>query len=109
MLIQIAKRVIRAPMSEGALLKVAQSLIVNPPLSDENRAILTTRKYSDGRSFQEGWRSEMRNHIERIAAEKTWLLQRQQLLHLRVAAASWIALYNAVGVERRISLWRTYV
>jgi hypothetical protein len=39
----------------------------------------------------------------------SWVFQRQRLVHFRVAAASWIALYRAVGVEPRTSLWRSYV
>jgi hypothetical protein len=109
MLVQVAKRLIRAPMSAADLLKVSGSLVENPPVPDDMRFTLTTRKYSDGRSFLEGWRSEMKTFVEDIAAEKTWWLQRQRLIHFRVAAATWIALYKAVGVEPRISLWRSYV
>jgi hypothetical protein len=109
MLAQLAKRLTRTPMSEGDLLKVSGSLIANPPAPDDIRSVLTTRKYTDGRSLLEGWRSEMKTCVENIAAEKTWALQRQRLIGFRVAAASWIALYRAVGTEPRISLWRSYV
>lgn len=109
MLIQLAKRLTRTPMSESDLLKISGGLIANPPLSDDMRSVLTNKKYTDGRSLLESWRSEMKLCIEHIAAEKTWALQRQRLIRFRVAAASWIALYRAVGVEPRISLWRSYV
>ena len=109
MLVQFAKRLIRAPMSASDLLRVCGSLVANPPMPDDMRSTLTTQKYSDGRSLLEGWRSEMKTFVEDIAAEKTWRLQRQHLIRFRVAAATWIALYKAVGVEPRISLWRGYV
>jgi hypothetical protein len=105
----IARRLTRTPMSEGDLLDFSDSLIANPPMPDDMRAALATRKYTDGRTLLEGWRSEMKTCVEQIAAEKTWALQRQRLIQLRVAAASWIALYRAVGIEPRISLWRGYV
>jgi hypothetical protein len=109
MLFQLAKRLTRAPMSERDLLKVSGSLIANPPIADDMRAVLTTRRYTDGRSLLDGWRAEMRIYLRDIAVEKTWALQRQRLIGFRVAAASWIALYRAVGIEPRTSLWRSYV
>lgn len=105
----VAKRLTRLPMSEGDLLEFSGSLIANPPMPEDMRAVLATRTYADGRSLLEGWRSEMKMLVKTIAAEKTWALQRQRLIKFRVAAASWIALYRAVGIEPRISLWRSYV
>jgi hypothetical protein len=109
MLLQIAKRLARRPMSECELLEYCANLIANPPLPDDVRSALTTRKYTDGRSFIEGWRSEFKTLLAQISAEKTWTFQRQKLIHFRVAAVFWIALYRAAGTERRISLWRGYV
>jgi hypothetical protein len=78
-------------------------------MPDDWRSILTTRKYSDGSTWHEAWRSEMKTIVDDIAAKKTWRLQRQRLIHFRVAAATWIALYRAVGVEPRLALWKSYV
>ena len=66
------------------------------------------RKYANGQSFLEGWRDEFKGILALIATEKTWALQRQKLIHFRVASVTWIALWRAVGVEPRISLWRSY-
>jgi hypothetical protein len=96
-------------MSESDLLKVSSGNIANPPSSGDMLSVLTAWKYTDGRSLLEGWRSEMKLLIAQIAAEKTWAMQRQRLIHFRVAATTWIALYKAVGVEPRIWLWRSYV
>jgi hypothetical protein len=96
-------------MSATDLLEVCGSLIENPPMPDDMRSTLTTRKYSDGRSLLDGWRSEIKSCVDDIAAEKTWRLQRQRLIRFRVAASTWIALHKVVGVEPRISLWRIYV
>jgi hypothetical protein len=96
-------------MSAADILQVSGRLAENPPMTDDVRSLLTTRKYTDGRSLLDGWRDEVKAFAGDIASEKTWRLQRQKLIHFRVAAATWIALHRAVGVEPRISLWRSYV
>jgi hypothetical protein len=104
MLIQLAKWLARAPMSEADLLKVSQSLIANPPLPDDMRSVLTARKYTDGQSLLDGCWSEMRIYVEHIAAEKTWSLQRQRLIHFRVAAASWSPCIELLASSPRIAV-----
>lgn len=109
MLTQLAKRFTRLPMSEADVLSAAGSLIANPPIPDDMRAALTAGKYANNETFLDGWRSMMRLLYAQIAAEKTWKLQRQKLIHFRVAAATWIGLYKAVGAETPTYLWKSYV
>jgi hypothetical protein len=51
--------------------------------------------------------------IAQVSAEKTWIMQRQQLIRFRVNATTWIAKYKAIGEEPSISsqtsLWGHYV
>jgi hypothetical protein len=105
----LVKRFLRKPMTVDDLLVVAGSLVANPPLPDEIRTILIKHELADGRSWLDHWRTEMNQFIATIAKEKTWKLQRHALIKYRVSAADWMALYQAVQNEKRISLWKDFV
>ena len=105
----IFRRLFRKEMSESDLLKIAGWRYANPAWPDFMRTALTAAKLSDGRTAVEQWRDEFKQLIAMVAAEKTWQLQKQRLISLRVASASWVALYNAVDKEPRTALWRSFV
>ncbi len=113
MLTQIAKRLTKTAMSESDLLKFSDHLIAKALFPDDVRSTMASNLYTNGQSLLDSWRTEMKGAIAQIAAEKTWVMQRQRLIHFRVVATTWIALYEAVGVEPSIpldiSLWRSHV
>lgn len=106
---QFAKRFARRPMTENDLLSYCDGLITKFPPDKSLREFLIATRYKGSLTALDIWRRDIKALIAEIAAEKTWALQRQKLIRFRVAATSWIALWNAVGVETRTSLWRTYV
>ena len=105
----LLKRLLRREMTEADLLRGVEGLIANPPWPPEMRSALTEAKNSDGRTFIEQWRGEIKTLIASIAAEKTWGLQRQSLIGFRVAAMSWLALHAIVKNEPRTALWFSLV
>ena len=106
---QLLKRIAHRPMTERDLLEYAQGMIRNPPVPDDWRSQLSTITYDTGRNFFDKWRDEFKIHVGQIAAEKTWALQRDRLLHLRIASRSWVSLHDAIGKGMDVALWAPYV
>jgi hypothetical protein len=80
-----------------------------PPLDPEMHKILINRRYVNGVTYLDAWRTEARQLLKNIASEQSWVFQKQHLLKMMVAANSWAPLREAVGNEKRAGIWKSYV
>jgi hypothetical protein len=96
-------------MTESDLLSVAAGMIANPPIDPKLRETLLSQRYKSGDNYLDAWRNEIKRVFRDIASEKSWVLQKQHLLKIILAANSWIALSEAVGNEQRSQIWKSYV